>query len=171
MFRLTAASLLLLFLALQALAAPGITLRRTDGTAAELALGGRPAVLFYEDRSSYAWNQPLKDALFARGRTRGMLDRVRVIAVANIAAFDFFPAREIAMRFVGQLEGRVGVPILLDVDGALTRPPWSLPAGGAAVVVFDSRGERVLERRGRLSPDDVEATLATLERLVADGGP
>jgi hypothetical protein len=36
------------------------------------------------------------------------------------------------------------------------------------VVVLDTNGERVLERRGRLSPADVEATLATLERLVAE---
>ena len=169
MFRLIAAALLLGVGS--ALAAPAATLRRSDGTAAELALGGRPAILFYEDRGSHDWNQPLKDALFARGRARGMLDRVRVIAVGNIAAYDFFPAREIAMHFVGRLEGKVGVPILLDVGGLLTRPPWNLPADGAAVVVVDARGERVLERHGRLSPEDVAATLATLERLVAEGAP
>jgi len=161
----------LLLLAAAALAAPATTLRRSDGTPAELAFGGGPTILFYEDRGSHAWNQPLKDALFARGRERGMLGRVRVIAVANIAAYDFFPAREIAMRYVGRLERRVGLPILLDVDGTLTRPPWNLPADGAAVVVLDARGARVLERRGRLSAEDVEATLATLERLVQDGPP
>lgn len=166
MYSLTAAGLLLV--SALALAAPPTTLRRSDGTTADLVLGGRPAILFYEDRASHAWNQPLKDALFARGRTHGALDRVRVIAVANLAAYDFFPAREIAMRYVGRLEERVGVPILLDLDGALTRPPWSLPADGAAVVVVDGSGRRVLERRGRLSPDDVEATLATLERLMQE---
>jgi len=163
MFRMIA----LLLAAASVLAGDATTLRRSDGTPAPLAIGGRPAVLFYEDRGSHEWNQPLKEALFARGRAQGVLGRVRVIAVANIAAFDFFPAREIAMRYVGRLEGRVGVPILLDVDGVLTRPPWNLPAEGAAVVVIDTNGERVLERRGRLSPADVEATLATLERLVA----
>jgi len=169
MLRLIVAALLLG--AGSALAAPATTLRRSDGTAAELALGGQPAILFYEDRESHDWNQPLKDALFARGRAHGRLDRVRVIAVANIAAYDFFPAREIAMRYVARLEGKVGVPILLDVDGVLTRPPWNLPADGAAVVVLDGTGKRVLERRGRLSPEDVAATLGTLERLVADGAP
>jgi hypothetical protein len=169
MSRLIAATLLLM--AGSALAAPATTLRRSDGTAVELALGGRPAILFYEDRGSHDWNQPLKDALFARGRARGMLERVRVIAVANIAVYDFFPAREIAMRYVGRLEGKVGVPILLDVDGVLTRPPWNLPAEGAAVVVLDGTGTRVLEWRGRLSPEDVAATLATLERLVPEGAP
>jgi hypothetical protein len=169
MFRLITAAVLLG--AASVLAAPATTLRRSDGTAAELVLAGRPAILFYEDRGSHDWNQPLKDALVERGRARGMLDRVRVIAVANIAAYDFFPAREIAMRYVGRLEEKVGVPILLDVDGVLTRPPWSLPADGAAVVVLDGAGRRVLERRGRLSPDDVEATLATLEHLLEEGTP
>jgi hypothetical protein len=169
MYKTIATGLLLVTLAVSA--APAATLRRSDGTPAELVVGGRPTILFYEDRASHAWNQPLKDALFARGRARGMVDRVRIIAVANIAAYDFFPAREIAMRYIGRLEAQVGVPILLDVDGVLTRPPWNLPADGAAVVVLDARGEPVFARRGRLSPDDVEATLAALERLVAGGAP
>jgi hypothetical protein len=38
-------------------------------------------------------------------------------------------------------------------------------------VVFDGRGTPVLERRGRLSPADVDATLATLERLLAEDTP
>ena len=154
-----------------AAAASTVSLRRTDGTATPLPVGGRPAILFYEDRDSHEWNQPLKDALFTRGRERGLLELVRVIAVANVAAFDFFPAREIAMRYIRGLEGEVGVPILLDLDGALARPPWGLPSDGAAVVVFDKRGTPVLERRGRLSQADVDATLATLERLLAEEAP
>jgi hypothetical protein len=152
-------------------AASAASLRRTDGTVALLPLGGRPAILFYEDRDSHAWNQRLKDALYAHGRARELLDRVRVIAVANVAAFDFFPAREIAMRYIRRLEGRVGMPILVDLDGVLAQPPWNLPADGATVVVFDGRGTPVLERRGRLSPADVDATLATLERLLAEDTP
>jgi hypothetical protein len=169
MFRM--AAIVVLALAVLAPAASAVTLRRTDGTVAPLPIGDRPAILFYEDRHSHAWNQPLKDALFARGRDRGLLDRVRVIAVANVAAFDFFPAREIATRYIRRLEGQVGVPILLDLDGALARPPWSLPSDGAAVVVFDGRGAPVLERRGRLSQAEVDATLATLERLLAEDAP
>jgi hypothetical protein len=153
------------------LGARDATLWRTDGTQAALALGGTPAVLFYEDRGSHDWNQPLKDALFERGRTRGLLDRVRVVAVANVAMFDFFPAREIATGYLRRLERQVGVPILLDRRGVLAREPWNLPSTGAAVVVFDRRGEPVLERRGRLSPADVDATIAAVERLVAEEGP
>jgi hypothetical protein len=160
-----------LFVFVAVATAVSATLRRTDGTRASLQLGGRPVILFYEDRDSHAWNQPLKDELYTRGRARELLDRVRVIAVANVAAFDFFPAREIAMRYIQWLEGQVGVPILVDLDGALAQPPWNLPADGAAVVVFDGRGAPVLERRGRLSPADVDAMLATLERLLAEDTP
>jgi hypothetical protein len=168
MFRSVA---MLLVLALLPTAASALTLRRTDGTAVPLPVGGRPAILFYEDRHSHEWNQPLKDALFARGRARGLLDRVRVIPVANVAAFDFFPAREIATRYIRRLEEQVGVPILLDLDGTLARPPLSLPSDGAAVVVFDAHGAPILEHRGRLSQEDVDATLGTLERLLAEDAP
>lgn len=154
--------------ATMALGAGDATLWRTDGTPTPLVLGGTPAVLFYEDRGSHDWNQPLKDALFERGRTAGLLDRVRVVAVANLVMFDFFPARDIAIRYVRRLERQVGVPILLDLQGVLARDPWNLPSSGAAVVVFDRRGVPVLERRGRLSPADVDATIAVLARLVAE---
>jgi len=169
MFRLVAIAAMLH--AAVALGAPNATLWRTDGTPAALALGGMPAVLFYEDRGSHDWNQPLKDALFEQGRARGLLDRVRVVAVANVARFDFFPAREIAGRYLRRLERKIGVPILLDLRGVLAREPWNLPSDGAAVVVFDRRGEPVLERRGRLSPADVDATIAVLTRLVAEEAP
>jgi hypothetical protein len=150
-------------------AVPEASLRQTDGTPVSLAtLRGRPAILFYEDRGSHAWNAGLKEALFARGRARGLLDRVQVIAVANVAAFDFFPAREIALGFIRRLEAQAGIRILIDLDGTLARPPWSLPAEGAAVVVLDARGNPVLERHGRLPPADVETVLATLERLATE---
>jgi hypothetical protein len=169
MFRLVAMAAMLH--ASTILAAPDAMLWSTDGTPAALALGGTPAVLFYEDRGSHDWNQPLKDAMFQRGREQGLLGRVRVVAVANVAMFDFFPAREIAMRYLRRLEGQVGVPILLDLRGVLAREPWNLPSDGAAVVIFDRRGEPVLERRGRLSPADVDATIAALARLVAEEAP
>lgn len=148
-----------------------VVLWGTDGAPRPLAVDrGRPAILFYEDRGSHRWNEPLKAALITRGRARGLLDRVQVIAVANIAAYDFFPAREIALRYLRRVEAEAGVPILVDLRGVLARPPWNLPDAGAAVVVLDARGAAVFERRGRLSRDDVEATLATLGRLVGERG-
>lgn len=142
-------------------------LRRTDGSRVTLAsLAGRPAVLFYEDRHSHRLNAALKEALWQRGRARGLLDRAQVIAVANVAAYDFAPAREIATLFIRRLERQVGVPILLDLGGVLTRPPWSLPAEGASVVVLDATGAPVLVRSGGLDEEQGEEVLATIERLA-----
>jgi len=142
-------------------------LERTDGSRAPLvAEDGKPAVVFYEDRWSTAVNQQLKDELYSRGRTSGRLDRLHVVAVANIQHYNFFPARSIATAFIRAAETRAGIPILLDVDGMLSAPPWNLPRDGASVLVLDATGQEVFRHTGALDPEARERFFALLERLL-----
>ncbi len=154
------------------LAAPVLdaSLAATDGRTVRVAdFRGRPAVLFYEDRAATAVNAHFKRALFRRGRERALLDAVAVVPVANLRAYDFFPARAIALEAVRRIERRVGTPILVDFDGALAAPPWSLPATGAGVVVLAPDGHEAMRRTGRLDAADEAALFARLEELVARG--
>lgn len=130
---------------------------------------GKPAVLFYEDRGSIAINQAVKDALIARGRQDELLGAVAVIAVANIAAYDFPPAREIATAFIRRAERRAGIPILLDASGALMAAPWHLPDGTSTVLVLDREGQVVWRRSGAVSPGDAAGMLDQLARLARAG--
>lgn len=146
-------------------------LERTDGTTAPLVEAtGKPVVIFYEDRWSTAVNQRLKDELYARGRASGRLDRVRIVPVANIRRYDFFPARGIATAFIRAVESRVGVPILLDVRGQLSAPPLALPAEGASVVLLDAACTERFRHTGPLGAADRERFFSVLEAVLRETG-
>lgn len=153
----------------------GVALERTDGSSTPLLHEpGQPAVVFYEDRWSTSLNQELKDALYARGKAEGLLDEVRVVAVANIQQYDFFPARGIATAFIRGVEAKAGIPILLDVHGTLSSPPWTLPADGGTVLLVDRGCRERFRHTGKLASDDTQRFFAALEQVVrapAGGSP
>lgn len=143
------------------------TLETSAGDAVQLgARWRRPTVLFYEDRDSTKLNQHVKDALFAAGKERGLTDAVDVIAVANVAKYDWFPARDFVLAAVRDVEREFHVPVYLDFKGALASSPWSLPAKTSTVVVLTARGQPVATFKGRLSDDEVKKVFAALEALL-----
>lgn len=126
----------------------------------------RPAVLFYEDKDSTSVNQPLKEALFAIGKQKGMLGAVTVVAVANVTGFDWFPARNFVVAAVRDSERAIGIPIYLDWSGALTRPPWSLKPEKATVVVLDRSGAVSWVKHGKVQPKEIDELIARLGGLI-----
>jgi len=140
------------------------TVFTTTGASLQLkSLWGRPTVLFYEDRHSTAANQVLKDELFARGKAEGLLERVGVVAVANVKGYDWFPARNFVVSAVKDTEKAFGIPVYLDWSGALSAPPWKLPEARASVVVLDRAGSKVLQLDGGLSPQQRAQVFSALE--------
>lgn len=127
---------------------------------------GKPTVLFYEDRHSTALNQALKDELFARGKREGLLDAVTVLAVANLQGFDWFPARDFALKAVRDAEAKAGISVYADWQGALTKAPWRLSATTSNVVVLDAKGRLVLQAQGALDAQARERVLAALSTQV-----
>jgi hypothetical protein len=148
-------------------ALPDARLRRSDGEPVRLSrFRGRPVILFYEDRHSLQLNQALKEQLFDRGRSAGLLRAVSLLAVANLEAYDFFPARGIALSYVRDAERKVGVPILVDLDGALSQEPWWLPSRSSSVVLLDRTGAEVFRASGALTPGETQRFFAALGGLV-----
>lgn len=143
-------------------------------TGAETSLGSvlarsKTTVLFYEDRDSTTLNQHVKEALFARGKSKGLLDAVTVIAIANVMKWNWFPARNFVLKAVRDIESKVHVPIYLDFTGNLTRAPWSFASDTSTVMVLSgsaSAQQPVLQFKGRLSDDEVEKLFSTLEALA-----
>ncbi|WP_171818315.1 peroxiredoxin family protein [Pyxidicoccus fallax] len=143
------------------------TLRTSSGEQVRLSRWrGKPVILFYEDKDSTTLNSPLKETLFARGRERGLLNAAWVVAVANLQKFDFFPARQIALSYVRDEEKKVGVPILVDLDGTLGAAPWELPMKTSNVLLLDAEGAVVFRHSGRMKPEEQEAFFVALSRLV-----
>ena len=129
---------------------------------------GKPTVLFYEDRFSSKLNQTLKDGLFKRGVELGLIDRVSVVAVANLEGLDWFPARGFALAAVRDAEQKAGIPVYVDWSGVLARAPWRLPAKSASVVVLDERGQVTWEASGALGPAQREEVFDELLKLLGE---
>lgn len=143
------------------------TLRNASGEKAPLSTWrGKPVILFYEDKDSTALNLAFKDQLFALGKQKGLLDAVSVVAVAHLKPFNFFPARQIALSYVRDEEKKVGVPILVDLDGTLGGPPWNLPTKTSTVMVLDASGAVVYRYSGRLAEPDKRAFFSALSQVI-----
>ncbi len=130
-------------------------------------LWGKPTVMFYEDKDATFQNQPLKDALFKKGKEKGLLDSVSVIAIANVRAFDWFPAKNFVVAAVRDAEKKSGIPVYVDWTGIMSSKPWNLSATASNVVVVDATGEKVLfSRAGALTPEEIDQVFELLTSLV-----
>jgi peroxiredoxin len=143
------------------------TLRNASGDKAPLSKWrGKPVILFYEDKDSTTLNLAFKDQLFAVGKQKGLLDAVSVVAVAHLKPFNFFPARQIALSYVRDEEKKVGVPILVDLDGTLGGPPWNLPTRTSTVMLLDASGAVVYRYSGRMGEPDKQAFFSALSQVI-----
>src|SRR5271154_6933496 len=75
---------------------------------------GKPLILFYEDRFSAEQNAPLKQVLRERADVLRLGRLVRVVGVANVAAYAFWPARAFVVLAVRAVERRDRIPVMLD---------------------------------------------------------
>ncbi|MCK8497990.1 peroxiredoxin family protein [Myxococcus fulvus] len=143
------------------------TLRTSSGEEVRLSRWrGKPVILFYEDKDSTKLNAGLKEELFARGKERNLLGAATVVAVANLMKFDFFPARQIALSYVRDEEKKVGVPILVDLKGAMGEAPWTLPLKTSNVLLLDAQGVLIYRHSGKMKPEEQTAFFESLSKLV-----
>jgi len=143
------------------------TLKSASGNTTPLSKWrGKPVIFFYEDKDSTTLNLAFKDELFALGKAKGLLESASVVAVANLKPFNFFPARQIALSYVRDEEKKVGVPILVDLEGTLGGAPWNLPTKTSTVMLLDASGAVVYRYSGRLGEPEKKAFFSALSELL-----
>lgn len=121
-------------------------------------------VAFYEPRDRLEDNAALKRALRRLASRTSVLD---VLAIGDVASFDFDPVRSIVRRVVRALGAKADLEILLDWKGALTKPPFSLARGQTNVVVVDREGRIVERHTGAYASSEIEPLRARVEALCA----
>jgi hypothetical protein len=131
---------------------------------------GKPLVLFYEDRSSAEQNAALKRALRERATAQRLSRAAHVVGVANVASYDFWPARGFVLSAVRDVERRDSVLVLLDWKHALGGPPLRLPEGASSVVLLDAEGRFRQAWSGPVEGPALEQFFEVLGRLV-EGRP
>lgn len=127
---------------------------------------GKPTVVFYEDRNSTKVNVQVKKELFARGKSLNLLSSTHIIAVADLRGFDFFPARNFALKAIRDVEAKVHIPVLVDWNRTLCQAPWGLPPERASVVILDDQGRRIYARSGSLTDADVRTFFTALAGVL-----
>jgi hypothetical protein len=129
---------------------------------------GKPTVLFYEDRDSRDQNRKVKDELWKRGKEAGLTDSANVVGVANLQAFDFWPARGFARSAVEDVEKKVGIKVLIDWKGALTSTPWNLPTKSSTVVLLDAEGAVRYSHSGAMTQKEMDELFTKLSALIPE---
>lgn len=125
------------------------------------------SVIFYEPRERLEDNAALKSEL--RELARVHPDHLEVLAVGDVADFDFAPARAIVRRVVGALARANDLEILFDWSAALSREPFSLQRGISNVLVVDGAG--LVSSRDHGPVREVAALVDRVRALLGDRDP
>ncbi len=155
--------------AVPAQAAPAVDATLADSRDAPVRLSsfrGKPLVLFYEDRDSCEQNARLKRALHQRAEAAQLSQAAHVLGVANVASYDFWPARGFVLAAIRDVEERERIPVLVDWKRTMGAAPWRLPEGASSVVLLDAEGHLVHGWTGAVEGQDMEQFFELLGELV-----
>ncbi|MFT3838988.1 MAG: hypothetical protein QM723_18555 [Myxococcaceae bacterium] len=144
-----------------------VQLENADGDAVALhPLLGKPTIVFYEERDSTSLNQALKDELFKRGKKENLLDAVQVVAVADLQGYNWFPARNFALKGVRDAQTKAGIPVYVDWSGTMRGAPWKLKEKTSNVVLLDAAGALVLKLDGKVDQSKQDELFGALAGLL-----
>ncbi|UJR85726.1 Hypothetical protein I5071_78060 [Sandaracinus amylolyticus] len=129
---------------------------------------GRVVVVFWEDRDHLGDNRALKDALTAISHDRELGRELSIVAIGDVKAFDFVPARNVVRGAIAAIARTIGVEILFDWQGAMTAAPFGFVPGESNVLVLDRDGRPLVRGRG---PLDLRQQRHVLDRVRIAIGP
>jgi predicted transcriptional regulator len=97
---------------------PRATVQTLDGKTLDTrGLQGRTTLIFYEDKDATEQNKVLKDALKLQEKNKARKANVDVFAVADVSAWDFWPAKGFVKDAIEEQEKKSGHSIYCDWSG------------------------------------------------------
>lgn len=140
-----------------------------DDRALELAtLPAKPVLVLYEDKESALVNAALKADLSRLARGDRYRSRVALVPVANVSAYDFWPARGFVKDAIARESRKIGAVIYCDWDGSFARAVGFAPNTSSVLLV--GRDGRVLFAWEGAVPPQERARLLELLRNEVDPG-
>lgn len=132
--------------------APVARAETVDGKVLEpRALGGKVALIFYEDKDSAKDNKALKDAITQQGKTVGHKDNAVIFAVADVSAYDYWPARGFVKDAIREEEKKTGTSIYLDWNGSFGKA-FGFQTGSSNLVLLGPDNKVKLAHVGIVPP-------------------
>ncbi len=104
---------------------------------------GRLTLVFYEDKDATQQNKALKDALKAQLDKGGRKRNVDIIAVADVSAWDFWPAKGFVKDAIEDQEKKAGHPIYCDWSGDFGKALGTVDGKSNVILIGPDRKVRV----------------------------
>lgn len=142
-----------------------VTVERSDGQPRTLPERDRALLVVYEDKDAGRQNRHLKPLLDKAGRAANA-GAVEVVAVGDVSAWDFWPAKKYVLADIKEREQRDRNTIFLDWKG-LVRERWGLKKGRSGVLLIDRTGQLRFAFEGPLPQAEIDRLAARLVELGA----
>lgn len=143
---------------------PPVVVKDTSGRPHALPDAAGAVLLLYEDRDTQDENAELKRTLAAGMMAPDAHPRFRLMPVADLEGYDWWPARNYALDAIRKEEKKDDGTVYLDWSGAV-RKQWGLPRKRASVVLVASDGRALFQGSGRLTPQQLAELLQRLAAL------
>jgi hypothetical protein len=128
--------------------APNARLEDADGKPLELkALKGKPVVIIYDDRTSAPKSEAFRKEFIKMLKTSPLGSEVQLLLVANVSAYDFWPARGTVEDAVRKETKKQGTKIYCDWTGGL-RSAFKLKNEVTSVVMVGKDGRIAFSMEG-----------------------
>ncbi|APR83592.1 Hypothetical protein A7982_08941 [Minicystis rosea] len=146
--------------------APNATLEDADGRVSETrAFRGKPLLIVYEDRDSAKQNEALKKELGELARGDRYRARIALAAVADVSAWDFWPAKGFVKDAIRDESKKQGTTIYCDWSGAF-RKAYDLRRGVSNVVLVGKDGRVLFTAEGTVPAASRKRLIAMLREQV-----
>jgi hypothetical protein len=122
---------------------------------------GKHRLVFYEDKDVRTQNQPLKEKLWESMEQRQRKDELMIIAVANVSAFNWWPAKKVVAAAIREEVRKLGAPIWCDWDGSFGRE-IEATKGVSNVLLLGKEGTVLFKHAGAVSPEQIQSLLKLL---------
>ena len=126
---------------------------------------GRVVVVFFEDRDHVRDNHDFKLAFHRFLETNGIDDEVTAYAVANVSGIGGF-VQDIARSVIRSAAEDHEMEILMDWEGVLLSPPFSLADDAANVALIDRTGRLAWRHSGPVDDDSRREFYRQLRRAL-----
>lgn len=129
--------------------------------------GGTVLVVLHQDRTSSDQSPDFKVQLGKLTESPAGRQRLRLVALADVGGYDFWPARRYVKDALRPLREEGGALVLADWQGAV-RKRYRIAAGQSVIFVVSPSGELRALKRGLLGKDEAAQVLQIIAGLLAN---
>lgn len=142
------------------------TVHDPDDKAAKLSAlrGGKPVLVFYEDKDGGAQNERFKQRLGKLRDKSAAAKNVKVLAVADVGSWNFWPAKGFVKDALRDAGKKAGITVWADWTTA-GRKSLDATSSASNIVLLDATGKVVWASSGALGPAQENDLLARVEQL------